>query len=119
MLNIKLINMQFYGFHGVLEEETRLGQAFQADVIIYIPDSIQEDILERTIDYAGVYSIIKNMIENETYKLIEMLATKIADKLYNTYQKQINRVIIRIRKPAAPIKGILDFAEVEIDRSYE
>lgn len=119
MQKIKLINMQFYGYHGAFTEEKKLGQVFQADVIAYIPESTKEDILEHTVNYVEIFTIVKNEIENERYNLIEFLAGKIAEKIHNLYSKQIIRIIVRIRKPAVPLNGILDYAEVEIDKNYE
>lgn len=119
MLKIKLINMQFYGNHGATAEEKKLGQTFQADVIVYLSEHIKEDNLERTVDYVEIYNIVKNEIENKKYNLIEFLAESIAEKIHNTYSKLIIRIIVRIRKPAVPINGILDYAEAEIDRNYE
>lgn len=119
MLKIKLINMQFFGYHGVLLEEKELGQIFQADVIIYISEPIKKDTLEHTINYIEIFNIVKKEVENERYNLIEALAERIVDKIYNVYKKQITRIILRIRKPAVPLHGILDYAEVEIDNNYE
>jgi len=30
---------------------------------------------------------------------------------------QVDRVVVRVRKPSVPVRGILDFTEVEVDRT--
>ena len=111
--------MQFYGYHGVLPEEKKLGQIFQVDVVVYISEEcIKNDNLENTVNYVEIYNIVKNEIENQRYNLIEFLAERIAEKIHGFYSKPITRIIVRIRKPSAPINGILDYAEVEVDKNY-
>jgi FolB domain-containing protein len=60
---IRINNMKFYTFNGVLEEEQVLGQNIEIDIQLETPfdASSAEDDLEKTINYAEVYSLIKKL----------------------------------------------------------
>lgn len=66
---IRLKGMEFYGYHGVLEEEKIIGQRFLVDVDIHLTDteSMRTDKLSGTINYVEVYSVIKNCVEREQF----------------------------------------------------
>jgi dihydroneopterin aldolase len=49
------------------------------------------------------------------YYLIEALAGTIADGLLKNF-KRAQKVVVRVRKPSAPVKGVIDHVEVEITR---
>lgn len=111
-----LQNMIFYGYHGVYEHEKQYGQRFQCDVELYadFTQAIQTDELVHAIDYTKVYATIKHIIEQERFNLLEALAGRIAGILMADYP--IEGVTVRIRKPACPLPGGIDFAQVEITR---
>ena len=118
MDRITLKNMKFYGYHGVLPEEQVKGQHFHIDVemMVDLKKPGFSDRLEDTVDYSRVYEIIKNITETNKFQLIEKLADSISREILSKY-KEILDVIVRVRKPEAPIGGELDWAEVEIKRS--
>lgn len=120
MDKITLKNMQFYGYHGVLQEEQKIGQRFfiDAEMQLDLKGAGEKDDLEQTVDYSAVYGIIKDITENHKFRLIEKLADVISQEIMSRYEK-IQKITVRIRKPEAPIKGILDWAEVEIVRQRD
>jgi dihydroneopterin aldolase len=114
---IRLQNMQFYGRHGVNPEEQTLGQRFEVDVELRLdtrPAALQDD-LHRTINYAHVYRAVKRIVEEERFALIEALAETIATQVGQQFAPESVRVCVR--KPHAPIKGVLDYVAVEIERT--
>lgn len=117
MDRIVLKNMAFYGNHGNLPEEQVLGQRFFADVTMCLDltKAGTSDMLEDTINYAEVYSIVARVIQSESYHLLERVATVIADELWS-HNDGIIGVSVSVRKPSVPIQGILDYAEVTINR---
>lgn len=117
MDRIHLNNMAFYGFHGHLASETELGQRFFVDVTIQtdLTKAGQSDDLVDSINYADVYDRTKRIVEGEPCKLIERVASLIADDLWQTYGGIIG-LSVTVRKPEAPIPGILDFVEVTVTR---
>ncbi len=114
---IRLENMVFYGFHGVYEYEREQGQRFYVDVEIDADLSLagKTDKLTDTIDYTLVYTQIKEVMENQRFHLLEAVGDHIAGLILKT--TIANEVRIRIRKPAVPIPGPLDYIQVEIIRS--
>lgn len=114
---IRLHNMQFYGRHGVNPEEQELGQRFEVDVELFVDTraAAQHDDLHLTVNYAHVYRAVKRIVEEERFRLIETLAEHIATQLGRQFAPEGVRV--RVRKPHAPIKGVLDYVAVEIERT--
>ena len=113
---ILLQNMMFYGFHGVYEYEREQGQRFYVDVEMCADLSLagKTDNLLDTIDYTAIYSHIKEIMENHRFQLLEAVGAHIADVILAT--TIATDVTIRIRKPAVPIPGPLDFVQVETCR---
>ncbi len=114
---IRLHNMQFYGFHGVSEFEKHLGGKFEVDVEMSadLKQACKTDDLSESIDYEAVYHSVAGCIKNDNYYLIEALADSIAKALLKEFS--MDEVNIRVRKPHAPINGMLDTVEVEISRT--
>jgi dihydroneopterin aldolase len=116
---IQIRNMQFYGRHGVNPEEQSLGQRFEVDVDLRLDTRAAglRDDLHQTINYAHVYRAVKRIVEEERFALIEALAETIASHLGRQFGPDAIRVCVR--KPHAPVKGVLDYVAVEIERTPE
>jgi len=114
---IRLKNMVFYGYHGVHESEKALGGKFEVDLEIFkdLKKAGSTDDLNDTLNYEKVYKTVYNCIKKNKYYLIEALAEKIAVSTLNKYKTE--KVIVRVRKPHAPVKGVLDTVEVELIRT--
>ena len=116
---IRLKNMQFYGFHGVSESEKHLGGRFEVDLEMELPlkKSCDSDDLNDTVDYEKIYKIVDSCIKKDKFYLIEALANSIASDILQNFP--INSLLVRVRKPHAPVKGVLDTVEVELERKKE
>lgn len=115
---IHLNEMQFFGYHGVLPEETKLGQRFRATVTLGLDlsEAGKTDALEKTVNYAEVYSICKSVVEGEPFKLIESVAEKMADRILDSFEDQVLGVRVLLVKPDPPIHGHYASVAVEITR---
>ncbi|MER1998174.1 MAG: dihydroneopterin aldolase [Lysinibacillus sp.] len=115
---IHVREMQFYGTHGVLPEETVLGQRFRANVslAVDIKKAGETDDLDATVSYVGVYDICQQVIEGKPYKLIEAVAETVATRILETYEGQVFGVRVEIIKPDPPIRGHYKEVAVEIIR---
>lgn len=113
---ITLKGMHFYGYHGCLAEEQRVGQVFDVDAVLYtdLTRAGTSDDLGDTIDYSQVYAAIQTIVETHRYQLIERLAQVIADTLLA--QCPITKLMITIHKPQAPIGGPIEDVMVTIER---
>ena len=114
---IRLKNMQFYGFHGVSKSEKHLGGRFEVDVEmrLSLKDSCESDDLNDTINYEVIYKTVDSCIRKDKFYLIEALANSIAKDILNEHP--VDSLMVRVRKPHAPVKGVLDTIEVEIERN--
>lgn len=115
--SIKLSRMQFFGYHGVLPEENRLGQHFIIDVELFMDLAAAgaSDRLEDTVNYAEVYGMVKTIAEGKPFQLIEALADRVASQLLHTYTS-IYEITVRVTKPHPPFETHFDGVTVEIHR---
>lgn len=113
---IRLKNMQFYGYHGVSASEKHLGGKFEVDVEMRtdLKRACESDNLEATVDYEAVYKTVDGCVKNDKFYLIEALAESIARETLTRFS--VSEITVRVRKPHAPINGMLDTVEVEIFR---
>ncbi len=118
MDKILLNNMCFYGYHGVLPEETKLGQKFYIDMELFLntkPAGTTDD-LYKSVSYAEVFITVKAIVEGTPFKLIEALAENIASGIIDKYPL-VQGLMVRVKKPEAPVPGSYDYFGVEINRS--
>lgn len=117
MDKIILSNLGFYGYHGALKEENVLGQKFFLDIELLcdLSRAGETDELENSVSYADVYEKVKHICEKDRYSLIEALAENIAKTILKDFST-IKEVMIRVKKPEAPVNGIFDYFGVEIRR---
>ncbi len=120
MDKIIMKNLAFFGYHGVLKEENLLGQKFFLDIELYTDlkkAGISDDVAD-TVHYGEAYNMVKDIVENKRFKLLEALAENIADKLLNRFSL-VEEIIVKIKKPEAPVNGIYDYFGVEIRRKRD
>lgn len=115
---ILLEGMVFYGYHGVHEEEQRLGQRFVVDIEASCdlsPASAMDDV-EATVSYSNLFRLTRAIVEGEPRKLIETVAEQVASEILATYPA-VEEIVVTVRKPEAPIKGsVLTSVGVQIRR---
>lgn len=118
MDKIIMDDMIFYGYHGVMEEENRLGQKFHVDANLYLDlrQAGETDDLNYTVSYAEVYMIIENIMLKERFDLLEALAHRICDEILDSFER-IENVELTIKKPNAPVPGNFNFFAVQVKRS--
>ena len=113
---IRLHNAVFYAYHGNHHEERRLGGKFYVDVDMEtdFTEAAENDTLAKTVNYADVYDFIQDIVTSSKVHLIETIAKRIADKILLDFPI-VTGVSVRVRKPGAPIKGVIDYVEVQVD----
>ena len=112
---IRIKNASFYAYHGVASDEQNLGGKFEVDVEIRgdFISAYETDNLKNTIDYETVYTVIQQTVTQKKYYLLETLARIIAKELRIKFAA-IDIITVTVRKPHPPVKGVVDFVEVEI-----
>lgn len=113
---IRLKNCAFFARHGVHDEEEFLGQRFFVDAELRVrPDHpLSEDLIEGTVDYGKAFKVIEKIVTGQRRYLIESLAEDVARTLCERFS-QVAHARITIRKPNAPVAGILDHVEVTVE----
>ena len=117
---IRLNNLLFYAYHGAVEEERVLGQAFQVDVEVKGDFARHEgaDDLHWTVDYTLLYRAVAEIFQSRSFQLLETMAATIARGLLERFQP-VQEVTVRLRKPHVPMGGLLQNVEVEVTRQRE
>lgn len=117
MDRISLKGMAFYGRHGVMEEEHALGQRFYVDVELALPlqKAAETDALADTVNYASVYGVVRQIMEQDRYALLERAAGEIITQILAWFPL-VERVVVTIHKPSAPVPGILEDVAVTVER---
>ncbi|PWW04427.1 dihydroneopterin aldolase [Hoeflea marina] len=112
---IRLKNCAFFARHGLHEAEKFLGQRFfvDAELEVVTSSALEEDSIADTVNYGEAFNLIEAVVMGERFFLIEALALKIARSLVAEYP-QITEARITVRKPSAPVTGILDHVEVTV-----
>jgi 7,8-dihydroneopterin aldolase/epimerase/oxygenase len=115
---ILLKNMLFYGYHGDLAEENKLGQRFIVDLTLTldIAEVARTDALDATVDYVRVHEVCRELVEGKKLRMIETLAARIAERLLADFPR-ITAVDVTVKKPSVPMKGVLDYVAVETSRT--
>ena len=109
---VRLVNAVFYGHHGVMQEEHRVGGRYEVDVSVGIDfeEAALHDDLTRTVNYEQVYDFVRTLVTENNFYLIEKLAYRIAQTVLDTYP-DLEGVEVTVRKPNPPVGGPCDRAE--------
>jgi dihydroneopterin aldolase len=113
---LKIKNMVFYAYHGLRSEEKLKGQQFEVDVEarLDLHPSGASDCGDDTVDINLLYDIVEEVVLEGDFNLLEAIAEHIAEALLN--KLKMEEVLVRVRKPNSPIRGIASGIEVEIVR---
>jgi 7,8-dihydroneopterin aldolase/epimerase/oxygenase len=102
-VTVELVGLEVFGRHGVDDDEREQGRSFLYDVAleVAVPAS---DRLENTVDYRAVAACVREVSEARQYRLIEVLASAVADELVARFRTE--RVRVRVRKPGISPAGL-------------
>lgn len=116
MDRILLQGVQFYGYHGLSEEERAVGGRYAVDVelTLDLQAAGRSDNIADTVSYSAVHRLILEIGQGRRFHLIEALAQALAEAILDRFP--VEEVLIRVRKQPPPVAGILDYAGVEIRR---
>jgi dihydroneopterin aldolase len=102
-VTVELVGLEVFGRHGVDDDEREQGRTFLYDVALELQPP-PSDRLEDTVDYRAVAACVRDVSEGAQYRLIEVLASAVADELAARFQAQ--RVRVRVRKPGISPAGL-------------
>ena len=112
---ITLQNCAFFARHGVHDEEEFLGQRFfvDAELDVEAGDALERDSIEDTVNYGVAFSVIEEIVTGRRRYLIEALALEVAKALCQRFPPIVSAAIT-VRKPNAPVQGVLDYVEATV-----
>jgi dihydroneopterin aldolase len=114
-VKIELRGLHVFGYHGVEEEEQRLGQPFLYDVELEVGERGASDRLDEAVDYTQVAQAIRELSSARRFNLLEALGTAVADMLMERFEPESLR--LRIRKPQVKPAGLtVEYSAVSIER---
>ena len=119
-MKIFLNDMLVHARHGVLEQETTVGNDFL--VIVELDADVERagetDCLNDTISYADMAEVVRKEMQIPS-KLVEHVATRIAKRMLTEFTAA-RSARVRITKLAPPIPGLLSSgAGVEVELTID
>jgi 7,8-dihydroneopterin aldolase/epimerase/oxygenase len=115
---VRIHNAVFYAYHGAHEVEQNAGGKFEVDLELWcdLSAAAETDALKQTVDYEQVYACIQNIVLAKKYYLLEALGNTIALGVLTGFPI-VAKVMVRVRKPHPPVRGVVDYVEVEITKT--
>ncbi len=115
---LRLRNMRFFAHHGLFAAEKELGQHFEVDLELRGDFSAagRDDSPDQSLDYPQVYEIVRQVVTQQHFKLVEALAEHIARAVGENFAPI--EITVRVRKPNPPLEAHFDGIEVELRRCY-
>jgi len=116
MDRVLITGLRESGVHGVLPEERTRAQPFEVDVelAVDVRAAGASDALGDTVDYALVADAVGRVVRDESYQLLERLATRIAEEC--RADERVVAVTVTVRKLEPPMDLTLDHVGVRIER---
>lgn len=98
MATIRLEGLSVFGHHGARPYEKEAGQRLEVDLILEPTNTSAEtsDKIAETVDYDLLYQLVREVVEGESFHLLEKLARVIADQVLARFP--IQRATVRIAK---------------------
>jgi 7,8-dihydroneopterin aldolase/epimerase/oxygenase len=116
MLTIGLEEVHFRAFHGLYPEERVLGNDFIVDVSVAIPGTEHIDHIADTVNYQGLYNIVKKIMA-VPQPLLEQVVYHITDAIKEKYP-EIQRSTVSLRKMNPPMGASIRNSIVTLDKTY-
>jgi dihydroneopterin aldolase len=104
MLTIHLHDLTFYSFHGIHEEERRLGNEYEVNADVQFHEDEAVDTLSQTINYVDVFDIIKKRMHIPT-PLLETIVMDIGNAIREKYS-HVRHIRISLKKKYPPVEGL-------------
>ena len=114
---VLLEDVRFFGHHGTTDAQQEVGSWFSADVELTLdltPVALSDD-LSAGVNYAEVGRLIVEIGTKERVRLIERLASLLAEALLREFP--IEEARVRVRKLSPPMDGISGTPSVELRRT--
>lgn len=114
LTHLCLKNAEFYSYHGVKSEEKKLGGKYQVDLDLYYnaTNAIINDNVKYALNYEEAAFCIAEVINGESYHLIETIANEILNMLMEKFPVLL-KANVKVRKINVPMRQVVEYIEVE------
>ncbi len=111
---IVLEELEFYAYHGLYEQEQKIGNRFSVDIRIFFDYSFQkgEEDLSKTVNYEKLYQCAREEMRTPS-KLLETLAANIIERIFTTLPSVLS-VEVSVSKYNPPVGGRCERAKVTL-----
>ena len=118
MIKIELLDLEFYGYHGVYEEERNKGNTFIVNLAVTgdFKKAVEDDQLGGTINYETIYSLIKDEMAIPS-NLLEHVVGRIRLAIRARFEN-IKSIEVSVEKMNPPIGGNLKSTRVTLSEDY-
>lgn len=98
LATIRLDGLSVFGHHGARPYEKEAGQRLEVDLELEPVDARAEtsDRLADAVDYDALYRTVREVVEQQSYHLLEALAASLAKTILERFQ--VHSVRVRISK---------------------
>lgn len=98
LATIRLEGLSVFGHHGARPYEKEAGQRLEVDLeLVPMSDASEtSDRLADTIDYDLLYELVREVVEGQSFHLLEKLARVTADRIIERFP--IRRATVHISK---------------------
>jgi dihydroneopterin aldolase len=113
---LEVRGLRIDGTHGVLDDERARPQPFEVDLDIYV-DTVHAtatDDLATTADYTAALDAVVAVITGRPHRLLESLATAVADAVLD--DQRVLEVTVAVRKVSPPVPYEVTSTGIRIHR---
>jgi dihydroneopterin aldolase len=101
---IEIRDLRAVGTHGVLPEERERAQPLSLDIVAWVDmlSAQHSDDLADTVDYGAMAHLAENVVSQQSYRLLEALAGRLAEALLIS-DPRLRAVEVTVRKLRPPL----------------
>lgn len=109
--------MEFYAYHGVWDEEQKIGNRYEVDLHIEmdLETSGRTDDLKDTVDYGIAYRIVGEEMKTSS-RLLEHVGQRILTRLRAQFP-QAGRMEIHVSKFNPPVGGVVKRSKITLENT--
>jgi dihydroneopterin aldolase len=114
---IRIRKLAVFAYHGIFDEEARLGQRFliSVDCGIDLKQAGTHDDIEASVSYAEMAEKLQEIATMERFRTLEGLGERIARDLLRLYPR-MTEIEVTVEKPGAPIPALFETMEIHLRR---
>ena len=112
--SIQLHDMRFYAYHGVMEQERRVGGEYLVSLQVEtdLSRAVLSDSVADTINYAQLYEVVRHEMA-EPSQLLEHVAGRIGQRVLDRFP-QVTALTVSVTKCNPPMGADSKGASVEL-----